>query len=82
MAFANASQAGHSGLADRMVALVDAMVARRAANRLYRATVRELNALSAHGLDDLGLNRSMIRSVAAEAVYGNQARVSNARTRF
>jgi uncharacterized protein YjiS (DUF1127 family) len=38
--------------------------------RLYRRTLEELRQLSLHELDDLGLNRSMLRQVAYEAAYG------------
>ncbi|MGP1359032.1 DUF1127 domain-containing protein [Roseicyclus sp.] len=38
--------------------------------RLYRRTLDELQALSARELADLGLNRSMLRQAAFEAVYG------------
>ena len=37
--------------------------------RLYRSTLRELSRLSDRGLADLGLSRSMIRSLAREAAY-------------
>ena len=40
-------------------------------HRKYQATYDELNALSDHGLADLGLSRLNIRDVAHEAVYGN-----------
>lgn len=43
--------------------------ARRA---LYRQTVRELNVLNARELADLGISRSMIRSVAYEAAWGTK----------
>jgi len=33
-------------------------------------TVRELNALTARDLDDLGINRSMITRLAHEAAWG------------
>jgi uncharacterized protein YjiS (DUF1127 family) len=36
---------------------------------LYKTTVSELQALSARELADLGINRSMINTVAREAVY-------------
>jgi len=40
------------------------------ANRaIYRATVAELNTLSARDLADLGIHRSSIRSIAYEAAY-------------
>jgi len=44
-------------------------LARRA---LFRQTVRELNDLSGRELADLGINRSMIRSVAYEAAWGSK----------
>ncbi|MBU2962805.1 DUF1127 domain-containing protein [Citreicella sp. C3M06] len=37
--------------------------------KLFRATLRELNALSNRELGDLGLNRSMIRRIAYQAAY-------------
>ena len=37
--------------------------------RKYRQTVRELSVLGDHELTDLGLNRSMLRSVAYRAAY-------------
>lgn len=38
--------------------------------RLYRATIAELSALSERELSDLGIHRSMIRSIARQAIYG------------
>lgn len=38
----------------------------------YRKTLAELEALSAHELDDLGLARGTIREVAYRSVYGTQ----------
>jgi uncharacterized protein YjiS (DUF1127 family) len=38
--------------------------------RLYRRTLNELQGLSVREMDDLGLNRSMLRQAAFEAVYG------------
>lgn len=38
--------------------------------RLYRYTLAELRGLSTRELSDLGMNKSMIRRVALEAVYG------------
>ena len=37
--------------------------------RLYRATLNELQGLSARELDDLGLHRSQLRAVAYESTY-------------
>lgn len=39
---------------------------------LYRQTMRELNELSVRELADLGISRSMIRSVAHEAAWGSK----------
>ncbi|MGZ9810502.1 DUF1127 domain-containing protein [Pseudoroseicyclus sp. H15] len=39
-------------------------------NRVYRNTVKELNTLNDRDLADLGLHRSMIKSVARAAAYG------------
>ncbi len=41
-----------------------------AAWRVYRRTVAELQELSTRELSDLGISRSMIRSIAIEAAYG------------
>jgi len=38
--------------------------------RLYRRTLNELQGLSVREMDDLGLNQSMLRQAAFEAVYG------------
>ena len=43
------------------------MVQRR---RIFNQTVAELNSLSDRDLADLGLHRSLIRSVAKDAAYG------------
>lgn len=37
---------------------------------MYRATMNELSALDDRDLNDLGINRSMIKSIATEAAYG------------
>ncbi len=42
----------------------------QAKRRIYRRTVRELSALSTRELNDLGISRSMITRIAAEAAYG------------
>ncbi|MCP5037761.1 MAG: DUF1127 domain-containing protein [Rhodobacteraceae bacterium] len=39
--------------------------------RRFEVTVRELNALDTHTLDDLGIGRGQIRDAAFQAVYGN-----------
>ena len=37
---------------------------------VYRRTYNELSSLSARDLNDLGINRSTIRSIALESAYG------------
>lgn len=74
-----AIELNHTGVANRfsapegrLTALVAALreyIARRA---LFNQTMRELNNLSARDLADLGINRSMIRSVAYEAAWGSK----------
>ncbi|WCR20039.1 DUF1127 domain-containing protein [Paracoccus alcaliphilus] len=43
----------------------------RARRAVYRQTVRELNALTARDLQDLGISRSMIPGLAREAAWGS-----------
>lgn len=49
---------------------VSGMIEAAVQYRSYRKTITELSKLSAKDLDDLGLNRGSIKSVAMEAVYG------------
>ncbi len=59
------------GFPERVLAgaalLLQTAAARYARYRIYRASVAELRALSARDLADIGLNKSMIKSVALEA---------------
>lgn len=48
------------------------LVARYSAYVVYSKCVAELSALSDRQLSDLGLHRSMIRSLAREEAYGRQ----------
>ena len=43
--------------------------------RVFKQTYRELNSLTNHELDDLGLDRTLITRVALEAAYGRDYRV-------
>ena len=54
-------------LADRISRNLSGLFASFKRARLERQTVRELSALSNRDLDDLGINRSMIKSVARQA---------------
>ena len=53
----------------RFAALFNTIVERAAQYRLYRKTLDELRALGDRELADLGLNRSMLRSVAYKSAY-------------
>ena len=59
-----------NGLAGRLMGAIQRMQENRARRAVYRQTVRELNALTARDLDDLGIHRSMISRIAQEAAYG------------
>lgn len=59
---------GHPGLFSR---LVTGLAERYQRHRTYRSCVAELSALSDRELRDLGLHRSMIRSLAHEEAYGS-----------
>lgn len=59
-----------TGLRGRLLNAIQRMQENRARRAVYRQTLRELNALTARDLDDLGINRSMITRLAHEAAYG------------
>ena len=61
-----------SGLSGRISAAFQRMQERRARAAIYRRTVRELNELTNRDLDDLGINRSMISSIAHDAAWGDK----------
>lgn len=65
------SAASSISLRDRMVARIANLRTDWSNWRVYRTTFNELSALSNRDLADLGLSRSMIRSVALSAAYGN-----------
>ncbi|MFT3689294.1 DUF1127 domain-containing protein [Paenirhodobacter sp.] len=66
MAIASDIHEHHFGLAHLFAGFREALARRR----VFRETVRELRGLTGRELADLGLNRSMIKSVAFEAAYG------------
>lgn len=59
-----------SAFIDRLVAALQRFQENRARNAVYRQTLRELSDLTNRDLDDLGIHRSMIKSIATEAAYG------------
>lgn len=61
---AHLQPSGHFG------AYLKVLAARIARYRAYRRTLAELEALSAHELEDLGLAHGTIREVAYRSVYG------------
>ncbi|MEM5476828.1 DUF1127 domain-containing protein [Pacificibacter sp. AS14] len=71
MAYANASHTADFGLAGRFNAIKNSLAERVARYRVFRETVKELENLSSRELNDLGLSRSGIKSIALEAAYGN-----------
>ena len=54
------------------VAMAEAVWTRFTQYRQYRRTLDELSMLTRRELADLGLNRSMLQSVAREAAYGTK----------
>lgn len=61
-----------ASLGEGLGGFINAAMQRLAQHRAYRRTIHELSELSAHDLADLGLNRSEIRRVAYESVYGTR----------
>ena len=60
------------GLGDRIAEIRKDLADAWRAHRIYRQTLRELQGLSLRELNDLGLNPSMLRTIALEAAYGKQ----------
>ncbi|RGP36655.1 DUF1127 domain-containing protein [Pseudotabrizicola alkalilacus] len=70
MAYVNSSRAASYGIADRAAAIVKTIRVALERRRVFKLTVRELQALSNRELADLGIHRAMITRVANEAAYG------------
>lgn len=70
MAYVNTHRRSGGALLGRVMAGFEFLNARYARYRVYRQTLSELSELSDRELNDLGLNRSMIRACAQEAAYG------------
>ena len=70
MAYVNSSRAATYGIADRAAAIVKTIRVSLERRRVFKQTVRELQALSNRELADLGIHRAMITRVANEAAYG------------
>ncbi|RPE71936.1 uncharacterized protein DUF1127 [Pacificibacter maritimus] len=70
MAYVNTAAPASLGFAARLTAVKASLAQRIADYRVYRETMVELEALSDRDLNDLGIGRSGIRSIALEAAYG------------
>lgn len=70
MAYVNTTRSAELGLGDRVNGLVKLIAESIRRRRVYAQTLRELNALSSRELEDLGIHRSMIAAIAADAAYG------------
>lgn len=60
----------HISLSDRIAGFRAELAERRAKYAVYRRTLEELSQLGDRELADLGVHRSSIKSIAAEAAYG------------
>ena len=56
--------------ADRIASVFKGLFADFAQARLARRTARELNALTTHELDDLGIARNDIKAIATRDAFG------------
>ena len=72
MAYVSSNRTTTLGLVDRLAEIRKDMAEAWRTYRVYRQTLTELQALSMRELNDLGLNPSMLRSIALEAAYGKQ----------
>jgi len=70
MAYITSNRTHSASFGQRLVDIRDAATEAYGKWRTYRQTLSELQALSRHELDDLGIHSSMIRSIALEAAYG------------
>ena len=70
MAYATEVSLRNITLTDRAIALWGTVKDNLAKRSADRRTVKELGVLSSAELNDLGLNRSMIRQIAYETTYG------------
>lgn len=67
MTYSTTSSVRTAGLRDRLSAFFAAIAEGAQRRRVYNSTVRELSQLSDRELADLGVHRSSISTVAAEA---------------
>lgn len=70
MAYATGIHSSESGLIERVADVTGSLRDSWRRFRVYRQTLRELSALGDRELADLGIHRSNIGAIAAEAAYG------------
>lgn len=70
MAYATDTRTTGASLADRFGALVTRYTEAAEKRRVYRTTLRELDALTNRELNDLGIHRTGLKAIAHEAAYG------------
>ena len=70
MAYTTQTRSFALTLGERLGAARARLAEAAAQRKVYRTTFNELNNLTSRELADLGLSRSMIKSVALEAAYG------------
>ncbi|WP_376874142.1 DUF1127 domain-containing protein [Albirhodobacter sp. R86504] len=70
MALVQNTQLVDAGIIARISAAMATLSDAFQRRRVYRQTLRELNALTSRELADLGMHRSMITRVAMDAAYG------------
>ncbi|MEC7761785.1 MAG: DUF1127 domain-containing protein [Pseudomonadota bacterium] len=72
MAYATDIRSADHGLLDRVSNLFKAFGEARAQRKVYRTTIKELQALDGRDLADLGISRAEIPFLAREAAYGTK----------
>ena len=70
MAYANNVHFSNNGIFSAVNTLRENIVGRISRYMHYRATLTELSNLDERQLEDMGITRSMITSISAEAAYG------------
>jgi uncharacterized protein YjiS (DUF1127 family) len=65
----NLTNTAYHGLVDRITAMFAEYRVNMARRKVYRDTLRELQALGPRELNDLGMNASMLKRVAYQAAY-------------
>lgn len=70
MAFAATNTASHAPISSWVATTLRTISERIERYNVYRTTVNELDSLSTRDLNDMGIGRHEIRSIALKAAYG------------